>query len=227
MDRPDVFENRHAPGPQYAAWSPDRVKQLWEGRKSRFNDYGTTRLLVRLCRKYIGKDILDVGAGMAGPLRLYPRAIGLDLAPRQPRTVGGDMCGMPFRSESFDTIFSIEVLEHQVGERLAQGLQEIRRVLRRDGYAILVTPYREDLSRRTTVCPQCGTKFHWLGHVRTFDEDSMAATLRAAGLEPVQTKAVHMGFKGQHRFFGQFSFMLAPLGFHEQKSLIVVARRAA
>jgi SAM-dependent methyltransferase len=160
-------------------------------------------------------------------MRLFPRAVGLDLAPRQSNTVGGDMCAMPFRSEAFDTVFSIEVLEHLSGDRLSRGLHEVRRVLRKGGHAVLVTPYREDLTRRRTVCPHCGTEFHWLGHVRSFDEDSLASILRSAGLEVVMSRALPLALRGNHRLLGRLSFLLALVGSPQPNFLIVVARRPA
>jgi SAM-dependent methyltransferase len=206
-------------------WTAGAVRRRWRGCPPRFAGDAAARKLVSLTRKYIGRDILDVGAGMGGPMRLFPRAIGLDLAPRQPRTVGGDMCAMPFKSEAFDTVFSIEVLEHLPTDRLSRGLQELHRVLRKGGYAILVVPDREDLDRRGTVCPHCGARFHWLGHVQSFDRDSLAATLRSAGLDVVWDRSLPLGFVGSHPFFGHFSFVLPLVGFPLGKSLVVVARK--
>jgi SAM-dependent methyltransferase len=214
-------------GDAMTEWRPEMVRKRWEGLEGRFAGQGVTRLLLRRCRRYISGDILDVGAGMGGPMRLLPRAIGLDLAPRQPRSVGGDMCLMPFKAEAFDTIFSIEVLEHLPGDRLGQGLSEIRRVLRPGGHAILVTPYREPLARRMTVCPHCGTKFHWLGHVHSFDEASLGAAVGEAGLTVVETHVLHLNFKGQHRLLGAFSFLLGPMGLEQPKNMVMVARRPA
>lgn len=213
--------------PRGALWDSDAVQRRWAGRNSRFAGDGVTRKLLGLCRKYVRGAVLDVGAGAGGPMKLLPHAVGLDLAPRQPGTVRGDMCAMPFKTGAFDTVFSIEVLEHLPGERLTHGLREVRRVLRPGGHAILVTPDREDLTRRETVCPQCGTVFHWLGHVRAFDETALTAILHSVGLEAVMVRALHLGFEGRHRLAGRFSFLLPRLGFQEPKSLVAVARRPA
>jgi len=180
-----------------------------------------------MCRRYVGSDVLDVGAGAGGPMRLLPRVVGLDLAPRQPGTVGGDMCVMPFRAEAFDTVFSIEVLEHLPGERLTRALKEVRRVLRPGGHAIFVTPEKENLTQRTTVCPQCGAVFHWLGHVHSFDRDTLTSILHSVDLDVVFVRAEHLSFKGRHRLAGRFSFLLPHMGFQEPRSLIVVCRRPA
>ena len=227
MDKQNTRNGSAAADEAAVTWRPETVRKRWEGHESQFEGHGVARLLLRRYRKYVGRDVLDVGAGMGGPLRLLPRAIGLDLAPRQPRSIGGDMCLAPFRDAAFDTVFSIEVLEHLSGDRLGQGLGEIRRVLRPGGHAILVTPYREPLARRMTVCPHCGTKFHWLGHVHSFDEESLAAAVRDAGLTVVATQVLHLTFKGQHRLLGAFSFLLAPMGLHQPKNMVMVAHRPA
>ena len=216
---------RGAEGPLFTDWKPEAVRRRWDGRSGRFAGDGVTRLLLRLSRKYIGQTVLDVGAGAEGPMRLLPRAVGLDLAPRQPGTVAGDMCSMPFRDEAFDTLFSIEVLEHLPGDRLVRGLQEIHRVLKPGGHVVVVTPDREDLSQRETVCPQCGTKYHWLGHVRSFDAESLASILRSVGLESVMWRTLPLGFRGQHRVLGRLAFLLPLLGLRLPGSLMVVARR--
>ncbi len=135
------------------------------------------------------------------------------------------MCSMPFRDGAFDTLFSIEVLEHLPGDRLTRGLQEMRRVLKPGGHAVLVTPDREDLSRHETVCPQCGARFHWLGHVRTFDAESLTAVLRSLGLEVVMRRTLPLGFQGRHRLLGQFICLLPLIGVQVPRSLMFVARR--
>jgi SAM-dependent methyltransferase len=53
-------------------------------------------------------------------------------------TVHGDGCAMTFADESFDTVLSLQVLEH-VFEPLRM-LRELGRVLKRGGHAILLIP---------------------------------------------------------------------------------------
>lgn len=49
---------------------------------------------------------------------------------------------LPFSSESFDCVTCIEVLEHIPAQLRVQGLQEMQRVLRMNGYLILSTPHQ-------------------------------------------------------------------------------------
>lgn len=92
-----------------------------------------------------GDDILDIGTkdgrhlgGIEGSvhaldLRLDPRAEGVSY-------VRGDGCRLPFETGSFDYVVSNQVLEHV--ENKTAMVDEIRRVLRRDGTFLVSFPNR-------------------------------------------------------------------------------------
>jgi SAM-dependent methyltransferase len=87
---------------------------------------------------------LDIGAGNLGFAddfsAHFSSYTSLDYEVRSPRlAVQGDGQSLPFRAQSFDTIISIDVLEHVLHPW--QMLAEIKRVLAPQGYAILVTPF--------------------------------------------------------------------------------------
>jgi SAM-dependent methyltransferase len=73
------------------------------------------------------------------------RHVRCDLYPQQPDMLRVDMLAMQFESASFDFLIANHVLEHVADDR--QALQEIRRVLKPGGYAILQTPYSRKLHR--------------------------------------------------------------------------------
>lgn len=56
-----------------------------------------------------------------------------------------DMLDMPFSEETFDMVIANHVLEHV--NDADKALAEIRRVLKRDGHAILQTPYSSKLHK--------------------------------------------------------------------------------
>lgn len=130
--------------------------------------------------------VLDVGGG---DFFLTARARGIPFeswttlepsAERAPRIddprfhpVAGDGCRMEFEDRSFDTVLAVQVLEH-VFEPI-QLVEEIGRVLRPGGHAILLVP-------------QTGTMHlapHWYGNLsRSWIEEALAR----AGLEVVELR---------------------------------------
>ena len=101
-----------------------------------------------------GRDLLDVGCNTGyGTVRLVPTArsvTGVDVSPAAVAAArsreGGesarfeviDGLGLPFPDDSFDLVTSFQVVEHVADP--VPYLQEIRRVLRPGGIAILTTP---------------------------------------------------------------------------------------
>lgn len=101
-----------------------------------------------------GRDVLDVGCNTGyGTVRLVPTArsvTGVDVSPAAVAAArsrdGGesvafaviDGLGLPFPDHSFDLVTSFQVVEHVADP--VPYLQEIRRVLRPGGIAILTTP---------------------------------------------------------------------------------------
>lgn len=91
---------------------------------------------------------------------------------------------LPFDDDSFDVIFSLEVLEHLSVPK--KSLQEIRRVLRKDGYLVITTPNLATLKNR--VCVLLGRSNHvdlefwynsvpFFGHIREYTVDEVKQML--------------------------------------------------
>jgi len=98
--------------------------------------------------------VLDVGCGDGKAIithrDLTGELIGLDMDPeslRKARTRGlpvvlGDATRLPFKSHCFDAVTSFQLIEHIDEEGGLALLNEIHRVLKDSGYAIIVTPNR-------------------------------------------------------------------------------------
>ncbi len=190
---------------------------------------GNTRspVIKKISRKYIGKKVLDVGAANGSLVNLIPNAIGIDIAPKHPGVKEGDISNMNFKSESFDTVFCLEVLEHLDDKTLNKGLREVNRILKKGGgYFIITTPYKEALEENIVLCPKCETWFHKIGHVRSFDENNMTHYLRINGFEIVELKLLPLGSFARHPrlklFWKLFSFL--NLGF-KANVMFVVSRK--
>jgi len=225
MGNPDGHSGVPTGGLRATIWNRDSVRRLWEGRGGQGPAGDSAPEIVRLSRKYVGGKVLDVGAGSGVLISRFPGAIGLDLAPRGPGVLRGDACRMPFASGAFDTVFATELLEHLPESALAVGLKEICRVLKPGGRLVVATPYRENLSRHETVCPECGARFHSLGHVWSFDEATLSAHLSDAGFDVLEVRVLPLGFRGRHRFLGRFSTLIARADFPVYLNLFVVARK--
>ena len=68
----------------------------------------------------------------------YDEGRALDLEDEKYTLVHGDGCNMQFEDESFDTVLSLQVLEHVVEP--IKMVEEIHRVLNKEGYAVFLIP---------------------------------------------------------------------------------------
>lgn len=201
------------------------IKKFWEEYEADFSGDVSSPEIVRLSKKYIGNKVLDVGAGSGALIDLIPNAIGLDLVSKHPRMIKGDISNMPFRDESFDTIFATEILEHLDDETLNKGLDDIYRVLRREGHLVITVPYKEDMRQNMVVCPKCGAKFHRWGHMQVFDEERMREMLERKGFKIVNIKRLPLGFMAEHKILKYFGWLLKRFGFISSGNLFVVVKK--
>lgn len=112
-------------------WGKDAIARFHEEYEGDYAGDISSSEIIRLSKKYIGNKVLDVGAGSGALIDLIPGAVGLDLVPKHqhPKVIKGDISNMPFKDDSFDTIFATEILEHLDDVTLNKGLDEIYRVL--------------------------------------------------------------------------------------------------
>lgn len=204
-------------------WSRKAIVKYGKWRKHSYAGDVSSPKIVRLSRKYLGKRVLDVGAGSGALIERIPGAIGLDLVSKHPRMIRGDISNMPFENSFFDTVFATELLEHLDDETLEQGLGEIKRVLKSGGHFIITTPYNEDLEQNMVLCPNCGAKFHRSGHMQAFDENRIKSILEGKGFEIAKLQVLPIGFMATHRFLKHFRYFLKRFGFLQSNNLFVVA----
>jgi 2-polyprenyl-3-methyl-5-hydroxy-6-metoxy-1,4-benzoquinol methylase len=69
---------------------------------------------------------------------------------------------------SFDLVTCFDVLEHLPGEGLNSAVKNIAGSLKPNGLFIGTVPLRENLDQTRVICPECGTKFHPIGHHHSF-----------------------------------------------------------
>lgn len=148
----------------------------------------------RFMMKHLAKEstVLNIGVG-SGVLERLGCAKGIEMYSLDPseraierlrqtlgmghRAQSGYAQAIPFDADIFDAVVLSEVLEHLDDDVLNASLEEVRRVLKPSGFLLVSTPYRENLATSTAVCPSCGTVFHKVGHVRSFDKTQMRRVL--------------------------------------------------
>lgn len=129
-------------------------------------------LILRLIEQYKkGNTILDAGCGTGLILRKLPKGtIGIDINPRNvkkakkharfAKVICSDIEKLPFKKETFATIISTEVIEHQPDPK--PTVQELKRVLKKDGVLIGSVPAMSPiwfLRFLSSTCPR-GEPYH-------------------------------------------------------------------
>lgn len=89
-----------------------------------------------------------------------------------------------FKNESVDLVLSGETIEHVTVEDCKKTLEEVRRVLKPNGFFCFDTP-----NRKITKI-QCPTSYINPDHKIEYTHDEMVELLNAAGLKIVETKGI-------------------------------------
>ena len=110
-----------------------------------------------------------------------------------PELMTADLTKLPFEAESFDLVICSHVLEHVPDD--AAAFSEIRRVLKPNGQALLLTPYAMDggsTEEEPTISDpaEMERRFGQADHVRLYSRDDFLARMEAAGLSAQSLRAV-------------------------------------
>lgn len=172
---------------------------LWQ--PSRYE--GLDGLRVQEALRWLPADVqhvLDVGCGngiLTDQLAEQYQAIGIDRSwsalqwVKSPHAQA-DVAQLPFKTQSFDGLVCMEVLEHLPLALFAKTLAEIVRVTRR--YVLITVPYCEDRTAVRVGCPICSCQFHPNYHMRSFARPQVeqllqqwpeVVLLRVEGIVPI------------------------------------------
>ena len=108
---------------------------------------------------------------------------------RAPAGSVGDVRDLPFRSASFDAIYSMGTIEHF--DETERAVEEIARVLKPGGRAIIGVPNRHDPFLRplfVTVLQAIG--LYGYGYEKSYSRRALKKMLEAAGLNVVAETAI-------------------------------------
>lgn len=150
------------------------------------------------------RDVLDFGSGVGGFLpdlaAAFPNArlFGVDIMARPvglDASVGWEEADLnqatPFPDQSFDLIFTVEVIEHLENPR--HVMRELHRLLRPGGVLILTTP--NPTSVRSVV------QMALRGHFALFDDANYPAHIMAVTPVELRRIASEVGYKELRLFF--------------------------
>lgn len=183
------FERMYYENPML--WIPERYGSL---------EVERARLAIRWLPPDVG-SVLDAGCGngiLINQLQNVPFVVGIDrslvaLRHVQVARCQADAAHLPFNNGAFDTVVSMEVLEHLPFPVFPQALAEMVRVARH--YILVTVPYREDRDLARVSCPACGCQFHPNYHMRSFDLPDLdglfsnwdfISLVRVSGILPVK-----------------------------------------
>ncbi|HEX5425165.1 MAG TPA: class I SAM-dependent methyltransferase [Candidatus Acidoferrales bacterium] len=158
---------------------------------------------LRLARLSIGENVIDIGCG-TGTLAIAAKrdvgergmACGVDASPqmlvraiKKARKAGLEVDfrnaaveALPFRDSQFDVVLSTLMLHHLPAKVREQCLQEIRRVLKPGGRALIID-FGPPEPRKTTIIDH----FHHHGHASL---PSMIELVQRSGMEVAESGAV-------------------------------------
>lgn len=166
----------------------ERISITWQ-----WVPHGSERLLDLGCGNGIFCNSAPDGIEVFGTDRAFAPLMRLVKSPIQ-----ADAAALPFREKQFDTVVSLEVLEHLPAYTLTHILNEISRVAANN--ILISVPYCEDRRNAQILCPYCQCRFHSHYHMRSFNYNSLTdlfmleqhqfALVKAEGIVMVQRRTL-------------------------------------
>ncbi len=120
------------------------------------------------------KDIIDIGCGngtITNRLAKEFFVLGVDRSKEALKFVENDKLisscdNISVKSNSFDLVFSSELLEHLDDETFKKTICEFKRISKK--YILISTPFDESLNKGFVECPKCSYRYHMNSHFRAF-----------------------------------------------------------
>lgn len=190
--------------PRNLEWTPELVESFWSKlahtklEQLSFS-YTVGPLFLKLVRSFLsqkGKH-LDFGAGSGYFVKLllengYQTA-GFDPSNDRQSKLANTVGDHPLflgttnqnSTETFDTVFFMEVIEHLLDEDFDSVLDRLISFVKPGGYLIVSTPNNENLEFSKVYCPASDYLFHPWQHVRSFTSLQLKETFEKRNLKTV------------------------------------------
>lgn len=122
-------------------------------------------------------NILDIGCGdgtISNQLKNSFDLVSVDRSLNALKLVNSkkinvSASNLPLKSNSFDLVFSSEMIEHLPDDIFAKSIEEMKRVSNK--YVFLTFPNNENIQKQVTKCPKCSYIFNKSYHLRTINTD--------------------------------------------------------
>jgi len=171
-------------------------------KKSYIDDFGSvTRDRIKIAkefRKSIGKRVLNIGSGQGFLESEFSDELGsgdidfhsMDISPKglgriktlfKTITKEGTVLDLPYKTNYFDTLYCLEVLEHIEKKDTKKAYKEIKRVIKQGGEVIISVPVNETRSLIN----------HPVGHVKKYVPKSIEKELEEQGFEITDKKYLY------------------------------------
>jgi SAM-dependent methyltransferase len=143
--------------------------------------------------------VLDMGCGNGRflaklmEIRSNLKVVGLDRSKEALQhcnfpTVCSDFNKSNLKSNSFDLVTCLEVLEHLPVDIYSSSLSEMSRLS--SNYILISVPYKENRFITKTTCPQCKCSFNRDLHLRDFNDEALVNLFSKHGFKLVSKDTV-------------------------------------
>ena len=200
-------------------WTDEAIARFWNfiSNHKAFDDSWFAKQvgdgLIKLVSKYIklGGDVLDYGMGKGYLIDKLITRKGINIFGCDSSISSVDFVNSkyikcnnfkgcfkvadlptPFPPIKFTTVFMIEVIEHLNDDSLLSIINEIKRILTKEGVVVITTPNQENLDAQKIICPECGGVFHKVQHLRCFSQQQLQKLLGKHGFIKIYCEAVNL-----------------------------------
>jgi SAM-dependent methyltransferase len=196
--------------PHPIEWTADKVRRVWDYyalHPVEFFSATHSQSIAAIVRHYCRRGpVADIGCGTGDLLVALIgeglEVVGVDDSPEivaaaRRRLPGATLAvasatSLPFEDASMGGVLLVEVIEHLDDETLNGALVEARRVLRTGGRLVITTPNQENIVAAAVQCPDCGSQFHPMQHVRSWSAATLARALSSHGFQPESVRPLRL-----------------------------------